>query len=294
MVQRLWSKFLQLCGRVSPNYRGVSFAPPGHFYSPLLDIASQQQLLDGEEDWLHVPLYEDEQRALYSELQGYITRGELPLPGVAGRRYQQPNDWFPLADAFLLSALLHRERPQRIVEIGSGYSSAVMLDTLEHLQRTPELTFIEPYPQRLHSLVQNAPSTRYTLHQQPVQQVDPAIFESLQAGDFLFIDSSHVAKIGSDVSYLFLRILPRLKPGVWVHVHDMFYPQSYPASWVEEGRAWNESLFIRALLVGNAGLRVRAFNCFARVRFPESDWVVPELASSTGSSLWMQTCAAAT
>jgi hypothetical protein len=130
---------------------------------------------------------------------------------------------------------------------------------------------------------------RIKLHRQSVQSMPMEIFDTLEAGDFLFIDSSHVAKAGSDVAFLFLRVIPRLKPGVWVHVHDMFYPGSYPMAWFQEGRAWNESLFLRALLIGNPDLKVCAFNQYAATQFPElfRD-SLPALLANAGGSFWMQ------
>jgi hypothetical protein len=111
----------------------------------------------------------------------------------------------------------------------------------------------------------------------------------LAPNDILFIDSSHVAKAGSDVAFLFLRILPRLRPGVWVHIHDIFYPGSYPIDWFLEGRAWNESLFLRTFLLGNPGWITRAFNSQAAATFPDLlQPTLPEILTDTGGSFWMQ------
>ena len=115
------------------------------------------------------------------------------------------------------------------------------------------------------------------------------MFDQLEAQDLVFCDSSHVAKIGSDVSYILLRILPRLKPGVLVHFHDVFYPFSYPATWIREGRAWNESLFLRAFLVGNMQFQLVAFNCYAGYSFPELFRErLPAFLNDTGGSIWIR------
>jgi hypothetical protein len=122
-----------------------------------------------------------------------------------------------------------------------------------------------------------------------VQEVPMATFEQLDPGDILFIDSSHVAKIGSDVTHLILRVLPRLKAGVLVHFHDIFYPISYPIEWIRFGRAWNESLFLRAFLMYNSNYRVMAFNSFAGQLFPElfvRD--LPLFLTNTGGSIWIR------
>jgi len=105
-------------------------------------------------------------------------------------------------------------------------------------------------------------------HARQVQDVPLSVFDQLEAQDLVFIDSSHVAKIGSDVTFIFLRILPRLKRGGLVHFHDIFYPCSYPAVWIREGRAWNESLFLRTFLVGNPQFQLVAFNSYVGYVFP--------------------------
>lgn len=290
----LKSRALRCWLRCYPNQRGASLFPPGHFYSPLLDLAgvkpSAESLPhDDEKCWEHVELRPDEQRALYAELLAQKPRLSFPEQEQQGWCYHWDNDWFPLADAFLLSGLMRREKPQRIIEVGSGFSTAVMLDTLEQAGGQCDITCIEPYPQRLEQLLSGQDMGRITLHRQSVQTMPMAIFDTLKAGDFLFIDSSHVAKAGSDVAFLFLRVIPRLKPGVWVHVHDMFYPGSYPMAWFQEGRAWNESLFLRALLIGSPDLKVRAFNQYAAAQFPGlfTD-SLPALLANAGGSFWMQ------
>jgi len=294
----LKSRVLRWWLKRHPNHRGACFFPPGHFHSPLLDLASlppsaSAPPYDDESCWEHLDLRELSQHQLYQSLLHSAPRLSFPQQPQPDWRYHWQNDWFPLADAFLLSQLIRQEKPQRILEVGSGFSTAVILDTLEQTASTCQLDCIEPFPQRLYSLVGNATRPHLTLHSQPVQTLSPTLFDSLESGDFLLIDSSHVAKPGSDVTFLLLRILPRLRPGVWVHFHDIFYPQSYPIDWLLMGRAWNESLFLRAFLLGNPMFQVRAFNAFATVRFPQLfTQSFPEFLSHPGCSFWMQKTAA--
>jgi hypothetical protein len=164
-----------------------------------------------------------------------------------------------------------------------------MLDTIDREQAPISITCIEPYPDRLLGLLSPEDRSRISLVKKSVQEVSLDLFQSLRPGDFLFIDSSHVAKIGSDVAFLFLKILPSLAPGVWIHIHDMFYPESYPASWIREGRAWNESLFLRALLLGNTQFEVSAFSSHALSTFPADFWApFPAFRTHPGCSLWMR------
>jgi predicted O-methyltransferase YrrM len=294
---RLWRgifrRLTELHGQWFPNWRGVHRFPPGHFYSPLLDIAAAGSIdHDDASLWEHIDLRLAGQLALVSEIldQGPI---EFPAQQQDSHRYWHENGWFPFADAFWLSGIVTKVRPRRIVEVGSGYSTAALLDTLDHIKLAPEIILIEPDPVRLAALLRKTDVGRYTLRQEIVQKVPLDVFDQLESGDVLFIDSSHVAKAGSDVSHLFLRVLPRLKAGVWVHVHDITYPETLPPDWVEEGRAWNESLFLRAFVMQNAKVQVRAFHAFARQVFPAVAWGgLPALAVNTGSSFWMQTCEA--
>ncbi len=263
-----------LTERPDPNDAGRLLHPPGHFYSPLLDIASfgkpnGELSFDGRDFWEFVDLNREGQIAFFREALSKHARLPFPQHEEKGWRYHIDNGMFCLSDAFTLSAVIRKFEPKRIVEVGSGFSSAVMLDTLERQGLKAELTFVEPYPERLYSVLTESDRQRTTIHEKRVQEVPMSVFETLGDGDLLFIDSSHVAKVGSDVTFLFLRVLPRLRPGVIVHVHDMFYPESYPASWILRGRAWNESLFLRAFLVGNRDFQVLAFNSFIARECPE-------------------------
>jgi hypothetical protein len=279
--------------RVQPSLP-PEFVPAGHYYSPLLDIDSlapnsPNMPFDGAECWEHIDLCPQEQRIYYQDLLDRFPVLPFPSQKTDGYCYFTENDFFILSDAFTLSGIIRKEKPRRIVEIGSGFSSAVMLDTLSQTHESAELTFIEPFPDRLHSLLSSGVRTSSTILVQPVQEVSLSVFDQLDAQDILFIDSSHVAKTGSDVTIILLRILPRLRRGVLVHFHDIFYPVSYPVSWVREGRAWNESIFLRAFLTRNLDFQVMAFNSFAGLSFPElfRDRMARFL-NNTGGSMWLR------
>lgn len=280
--------------RRRPNWRGVTSWPPGHFHSPLLDLQSLNDRasalpFDGPEFWEHIDLRENEQRSYYKQLLDECTMLPFPEQRSSGFRYFSSNSYFVFSDAFTLSGVLQKERPSRIIEVGSGFSSAVMLDTLTHNAQAAELTFIEPNPERLQSLLSSEDKAGARIIPNQVQEVPLSTFDELAAGDVLFIDSSHVAKVGSDVTFLLLRVLPRLRPGVLVHFHDIFYPMSYPEDWIRAGWAWNESLFLRAFLVSNHQYDIVAFNSFAGATFPElfRD-KAPEMLRNTGGSIWLR------
>jgi predicted O-methyltransferase YrrM len=280
--------------RLDPNLRGSVFFPPGHFYSPLLDIQSlgpndSTLPFDGAEWWEHVNLESGEQRSYYEDLLQSFQLPIFPTQKTDSYRYFTDNGFFVGSDAFTLSGIIQKERPRRIVEVGSGFSSAVMLDTLKHSHKSAELTFIDPYPERLYSILTPDDRSASTIIVSGVQEVPLSVFDQLEAQDLLFIDSSHVAKVGSDVTFIFLRILPRLKRGVIVHFHDIFYPFSYPSSWIHEGRAWNESLMLRAFLQGNSQFQIVAFNSYAGYSFPEIFRErLPSFLTNTGGSIWIR------
>ena len=141
-------------------------------------------------------------------------------------------------------------RPSQVIEVGSGYTSAMLLDLNEiYMDKSMTLTFIEPYPEKLKELLK--PDDDIKLLQQRLQDVPMEFFETLYSGDVLFIDSIHVSKEGSDVYYRFFEILPKLRRGVVVHLHDIFYPFTYPHDWVVNGRVWNETYLLRAFLQYN-------------------------------------------
>lgn len=179
-------------------------------------------------------------------------------------RFQEPGcpfnfnqGFFGSVDAEVLYGLVRREKPKRIVEIGSGYSTVLSSMALEKntAEGAPgELIAIEPYPKR-EVLDKCKRLTR--LVEKKVEEVDLGEFEQLGERDILFIDSSHVSRVASDVNYEFFEILPRLKPGVLIHVHDIFLPGDYPEAWIKEHKLfWNELYLLRAFLSFNDSFEV--------------------------------------
>lgn len=172
---------------------------------------------------------------LYSaELTGF-NNTEPPRP-----RWQQ--DWFPRLDGAAAYAMVRHHKPARIIEVGSGHSTRFMMQAISDEGLETRFHAIDPAPRA------DIKSLALSLSRKTVQQVDRDMFDGLNAGDFLFIDSSHIAMPGSDVDMLFLDVLPRLKPGVIVHIHDIFLPDGYPEAW--EWREYNEHQAVAPLLFG--------------------------------------------
>jgi hypothetical protein len=265
---------------------------PGHYYSPLPSVR------DIDEYRGRVAFEAPPPRAIDLRLYGQLEllRDLKPLidthpfdePAEPGRRYRLQNPYFGGADAVVFNALLRKLQPRRIIEVGSGWSTAVLLDTYDgHGQ--PDITLVEPYPERLFEVLREDDRSRLTLLQTRLQDVPPEHIESLQAGDLLFVDSSHVSKLGSDVNHLVFEILPRVSAGVFVHLHDIFFPFEYPVAWVEEGRGWNETYLVRAFLEFNDAFEILLWNDLLRVRYGDLLRAeFPMLAAHSGGSLWLR------
>jgi len=225
---------------------------------------------------------EPEFEARLGEAQRYrdVLRGFVETPPPAPRFTQ---DWFPRLDAAIAYSLVRTRRPHRIVEIGSGHSTRFLARAIADEGLTTALTAIDPAPRAtLRGLA-------VTWVRSAVQGAGFARFATLEAGDVLFIDSSHVLMPGSDVDFLLNEVWPRLPAGVLVHVHDIVLPDAYPAAW--SWRGYNEQNALAPLL--------------ARLRLLwSSHWVATRMASSVAeagldnlplpsgareTSLWLET-----
>lgn len=265
--------------------------PPGHFHSPLPDMA---EIRARDEELFRVPvelpgidLRAPEQMSLLPEFRELVAEMPFKHESRDELRYCLANKWFAHGDGVVLYCMLRRLRPRRYIEVGSGWSSALALDVDElFLGGMTEFTFIEPHPQRLRGLLR--PADEATLIEAPLFAVPPSVLAVLEAGDVLFIDSSHVSRIGSDVNQLLLSVLPTLRPGVHVHIHDIFYPFEYPRRWIYRGRAWNENYLLRALLVNNDRLRIEWFNSYLGQTHRDTvAEALPQWGIDPGSSIWL-------
>jgi predicted O-methyltransferase YrrM len=262
---------------------------PGHYYSTipsLEEVAKDNTRIFNGEAPLHIDLRLQAQKELLNDFAAYVSDFHWPVNPTAGFRYYSNNNFFIYADAFALYGMLRRWKPRRIVEIGSGFSSAVMMDTNEQfLNNSLQITFIEPYSERLQKLMRQGDhtDTAYRLVEKRVQDVPMEIFEALEENDIFFVDSSHVSKVGSDLNHILFNIVPRLKTGVILHFHDILYPFEYPESWVKQGIYWNEAYLLRAFLMNNKRYEVLLMNNY---------WDKQSLPAipgfSSGGSLWLK------
>lgn len=200
----------------------------GHFYSP---VVNPEELLSARETiWPSSPReifgidfnLQSHREILEVYFPKYIKNYDYPNSNLNDElSFYTNNSQFSGLDSRLLFVLMQACEVSRIIEVGSGYSSLLMADVnTRFLCGRCEITCIEPYPRDF--LTRSVPGLTRLISQK-VQDVPIDYFDDLESGDILFIDSSHVCKTGSDVNYLYFEILPRLKPGVIIHVHDIFF-----------------------------------------------------------------------
>jgi hypothetical protein len=268
--------------------------PPGHFYSPI--PALDQVKLRESSVWAApgkaipgVDLREDAQLELFERIASHYPMQPWDDHKKAGVRYYFHNDNYSYGESLVHLGIMKEFRPKRIIEIGSGFSSCVSLDTNElFLNNSAEISFIEPYPELLYSLIEQRDRERVKIYPNNLQDVDPSVFEQLQANDILFVDSTHVSKVDSDVNHILFNILPRLNKGVIIHFHDICYPFEYPKAWVYQGRAWNEAYILRAFLQYNDRFSIIMFNSF--IGWFHGEMLAektPLIGRNAGSSIWL-------
>jgi hypothetical protein len=267
--------------------------PPGHYYSPVPDV----EYLAGRDDLFNfdpadvpgVDLRIAEQWRLLEELQSFVEDVPFPDQRTEGLRFWFDNDSYAYGDATALYGLLCYLRPARMIEVGAGYSTLCTLDTIERSGLGTHLTVVEPYPERVLALLCPGDRERITLLDTPVERLDIAVFDSLSSDDILFIDSTHVAKTGSDVVYELHRVLPRLAPGVMIHFHDIFPGFEYPQPWVFEGRGWNEAYALRAFLEFNASFEIALWPSLLYQLDPDrAREAIPNLSRNVGGCIWLR------
>ncbi|MCW0220502.1 MAG: class I SAM-dependent methyltransferase, partial [Prosthecobacter sp.] len=196
------------------------------YYSPLNDVSFLKENFDLWKDRpspSSINWNVDEQLAIAEKVGDYVDElRDVPQDQRPGTiEYCWNNPMWNNSDALVQYGLLRHLKPNRIVEIGCGWSSLLMQRALDRNNAACHVTQIEPYPNP--ELFKLFPKD-WKLHQTPLQRAPFEIFESLQAGDICFYDGSHCSKVASDVNWFFFEVLPRLAPGVLIHIHDIFLP----------------------------------------------------------------------
>jgi hypothetical protein len=257
---------------------------PVHFHQPIPDTRELGETLwQQPSDLVGINMNDAMQLDL---LRNDLTKfrdeyNNLPVEPPPGQR--RP---FHGVDALVAYCMVRHFQPRLIIEVGSGFSSLVLGQAVAKNKKSA-LICIDPFPR---DFLRNDLPGLQSLITKKVEDIDLEFFSQLQPGDILFIDSSHTVKIGGDVNYLFLQVLPRLKPGVIVHVHDIFLPFEYRRDWVlDEFRFWNEQYLLQAFLIFNSEFEVLLANSYLN-HYHQEDLkaAFPNLSSWASGSFWMR------
>lgn len=272
------------------------FVPPGDYYSPIVNpqelraAGFRHPYASGELPGIDLNI--DSMMANFLKIARHQDGLEFPEQPNSDSRYGHLNDQYGYGSAHVLAGVIREFRPKRIIEVGSGHSSAVILETLD---RTPELrgtscTFIDPNPGRLESILRPEDHERATIIRKPVQSVPLSTFDQLQSGDILFLDTTHVVKTGSDVVFELFEVLPRLKSGVLIHFHDIFAGFEYLEVWIfDQNRSWNEIYALRAFLMHNNAYEIWFW--VEQFHLKNKELVrakLPQLAQYPDGGLWLR------
>jgi predicted O-methyltransferase YrrM len=269
--------------------------PAGHFFSPVVDPGTVRDYVTAAmgtrpEQIGGIDLDIGRMRSYWRANEKMIATTSFTEEPDGRHRYYYRGGPYPYGDAIMLRVIIGAQRPRRIVEIGSGFSTACMLDAAEEFGlEDVKITCIEPYAARLRSVLRPEDRARVEILEEKVQGMPLERFQRLEPNDILFIDSTHVLKTGSDVHYELFHILPVMRPGVLVHFHDCRYPFEYPAEFIfERNYSWNEAYAVRAFLMYNSRFRVFFYNSlFARECRDMVAATCPVFLRNPGSSLWL-------
>ncbi len=215
---------------------------------------------------------------------------QLPLQkGLLPAFFYVHNPNFGAGDVELYYLLIRNQKPKRLIEIGSGYSTQLCLFALEKNQTEGfecALTCIEPYEMPFLDTI-----TGISVIRKQVEHVSLDVFKTLEAGDILFIDSSHIIRPGNDLLFIYFQILPILQKGVLIHIHDIFTPRHYPQEWLtQKMRFWNEQYLLEAFLYNNEGFKILfTANHLVKINFEAAKELLIHLKTdSEPSSFWME------
>jgi hypothetical protein len=206
----------------------------------------------------------------------------------ASRQYAAGTASYPQLDATVLYGMVRRLRPRRVIELGSGASTLVLSEASRANARDGaplQLDVFDPFP----SVPDDLPGLG-SLRRARAQDVPLEVLQDLRDGDVLFVDTTHTVKLGSDVNFIVLDVLPTLARGVVVHFHDIFLPHEYPRRWLEDyALYWNEQYLVQAFLAENDKWEILcAISALARRRGDELAALLPPDTPRHGAALWLR------
>lgn len=298
LLSSVWSLFVRSAGfermpLARKIYLQVGILPiRRHYYEPFFDPAYLRRSSDEERILPGIDMQVNRQLELLNKLNYQDELLSFPCENDGNRNFYYHNDFFAPGDAEFLYAMIRCFRPRRIIEVGSGNSTLMMLNALDANRKNDseyecDLTCIEPYESLwLEELGVSVLRKR-------VEDIDVSLFSALESGDILFIDSSHVIKPQGDILYLYLQVLPLLCSGVFVHIHDIMTPRDYFHTWVvDKLQLWNEQYVLEAFLSLNRDFKiVAALNYLKHHHFEQLAAVCPIFERNPDSepgSFWLR------
>jgi hypothetical protein len=289
-----------LIRRLAPRF-GIEIVPEGphdvvahDYYSPVPDLSLlPDDIWERRSTMGGVELQVDRAMILVeTELAPFISELEIPADGpLPPGQFFLHNENYEAVDAELLYGMVRARKPRRVLELGSGYSTLLIGSAsrrnIEEGREAEHLAF-DPFPRA--QIFGDAPPPPTRFEPMPATEVPLDTFRDLEAGDFLFVDTTHTVKLGSDVNYLVLDVLPVLAPGVIVHFHDVFLPWEYPRTWFEDMRYyWAEQYLLQAFLAFNDAFEVLLpANAMAREHPDRLAAAIPSFSPEvTPGALWL-------
>jgi hypothetical protein len=314
LLSRAWGHFKEygLCSTVSAGYnlfirRTFGFwermgvhVTPNHFHQPIPDTRELRLRKDSiwkNSEMVGINMKKETQLRFLREYFPQYRDEYIHFPKNKNQTSSEFDFCFgggiAEVDAEVLYCMVRHFKPSTVIEIGSGSSTLLIAQACQLNKREDKkdsrFITVDPYPPRV--IKRNIPGLTRLIPQK-VQEVDIEFFRELKSGDILFIDSSHVCKIGSDVNYLYLEVLPRLNTGVIVHSHDIFLPSEYPEKWVMgEHTFWTEQYLLQAFLTYNSAFEVLWGGAYMHINYPkELESVFPSYDHKTTvpGSFWFR------
>ena len=240
-----------------------------HYYEPLFNPAYLRKPLSEDRELPGLDWNVGEQLDLLKQFHFNDELLEFPLTQHGDLEYFYNNDAFASGDAEFLYNIIRFFKPRRILEIGSGSSTLLAARAIQANHRedpgyTCEHVCIEP------DEAEWLEKLGVTTIREPVERLDKSLFRRLEKNDILFIDSSHMIRPQGDVLFEYLEILPILRSGVLIHIHDVFTPKDYLDEWIsQEVRFWNEQYLLEAFLSFNTEFKIIGALNFLKHRFPK-------------------------
>jgi predicted O-methyltransferase YrrM len=268
---------------------------PVHYFQPIPNMRRlDERTWDRRTAAVGIDFRDEAQRAVLAEVRACCEAEYRALPVARTAdptQFAFDNNAFGPVDAEILYGMVRLLKPPRMIEVGSGNSTLLAAQAARANAAAGaqcDFVAIEPYPSRV--IAAGVPGVK--LRAVEVQSVPLEEFTALGAGDILFIDSTHVVQMGSDVVYDLLEILPRLRPGVYVHLHDIFVPAEYPRRWAKDFRwFWNEQYAVQAFLAFNSAFEVVWSSAHMHLEHPdllEAAFASYDRKGSSPGSLWLR------